>query len=141
MIVELERKWVSRPFGVRVVPSYFADMNTSFASTFLIPTVDPFSFPHSIASYFILLMAFWFSVYWMLISPCSHHAITWECDNGGQLWNATADATAPATSSGATLPTAFCATGFSSLNIAFICGLVVDIVCQARVLLPSADPR
>jgi len=53
--------------------------------------------------------------------------IAWECSNGGQLW--TASAAAGVTASGS-LPSGFCATGFSSLNTAFILSLLVDIVCQ-----------
>jgi len=53
--------------------------------------------------------------------------IAWECNNGGQLW--TAPGAAVVTSSGS-LPSGFCATGFSSLNTAFIVSLLVDIACQ-----------
>jgi hypothetical protein len=35
------------------------------------------------------------------------------------------------------MPTAFCSTGFSSINWAFIGGLLVDIISQARELLFS----
>ncbi|KAG6842393.1 hypothetical protein C0991_007523 [Blastosporella zonata] len=53
--------------------------------------------------------------------------IAWECANGGQVWTDTASTTVTASGS---LPAAFCTTGFSSLNIAFIISLLVDIVCQ-----------
>jgi len=52
--------------------------------------------------------------------------IQWECDNGGQLWTSSANA---GYASG-TGPSAFCSAGYSSLYIAFIAGLVVDIVFQ-----------
>jgi hypothetical protein len=57
--------------------------------------------------------------------------IEWECDNGGQLWTASADA---GYATGSSFPSAFCTTGFSSLNTAFIFGLLIDIVCQVRKL-------
>jgi len=52
--------------------------------------------------------------------------VAWECDNGGQLWPASA-VTTPTTS---TIPSAVCTSGFSSLNTAFIASLVIDLVCQ-----------
>lgn len=52
--------------------------------------------------------------------------IEWECDNGGQLWTASAEA-GYATG---TIPSTFCTVGFSSLNTAFIASLVVDLVFQ-----------
>jgi len=54
--------------------------------------------------------------------------IMWECNNGGQLW--TASATAGISTSGS-VPSGFCAMGFASLNIAFIMSLLVDLVFQA----------
>ncbi|EAU92255.2 hypothetical protein CC1G_00474 [Coprinopsis cinerea okayama7 len=57
--------------------------------------------------------------------------ITWECNNGGQLW--TEEAAAAAAASGeksGSMPGGFCAAGFNSLNTAFIISLLVDIVCQ-----------
>ncbi|KAM5531340.1 hypothetical protein V8D89_014985 [Ganoderma adspersum] len=53
--------------------------------------------------------------------------IQWECDNGGQLWTSSAEAGYGGTTS---FPTGFCATGFSSLNTAFIVSLLVDICFQ-----------
>ncbi|KAF9055938.1 hypothetical protein BJ165DRAFT_1429644 [Panaeolus papilionaceus] len=53
--------------------------------------------------------------------------IMWECNNGGQLW--TGSVSAGITDNGA-LPSGFCALGFSSLNIAFIVSLMVDLVFQ-----------
>jgi len=53
------------------------------------------------------------------------YKIAWECENGGQEWSATA---LPETTT--TVPSAFCTTGFASLNIAFIVALLVDIVFQ-----------
>jgi hypothetical protein len=53
--------------------------------------------------------------------------IQWECNNGGQLW--TGSVTAGVSNSGS-LPSAFCTSGFSSLNTAFIISLLVDLACQ-----------
>ncbi|CAA7264743.1 unnamed protein product [Cyclocybe aegerita] len=53
--------------------------------------------------------------------------ILWECNNGGQLWT---DSAATATSTTGSMPGGFCAMGFSSLNIAFIISLLVDLVFQ-----------
>jgi len=57
--------------------------------------------------------------------------ITWECNNGGQLWtaNSTTTATSNSTTSG-TIPSEFCSLGFASLNTAFIISLLVDLVFQ-----------
>jgi len=52
--------------------------------------------------------------------------ITWECDNGGQLWPGQ-EASVTNTVS---LPSGFCAAGFSSLNAAFIGSLLIDLVFQ-----------
>jgi len=54
--------------------------------------------------------------------------IAWECDHGGAIWTAAAEAAATATSG--SMPSGFCFAGFSSLNTAFIIGLLVDLVCQ-----------
>ena len=61
---------------------------------------------------------------------CRKDKIQWECDNGGQLWTDSAEA-GYATS--ASFPSGFCVSGFSSLNAAFIVGLLVDLVFQVRV--------
>ncbi|RDB28726.1 hypothetical protein Hypma_015978 [Hypsizygus marmoreus] len=53
--------------------------------------------------------------------------IAWECSNGGQLWTESA---ASGVSASGSLPSGFCVAGFSSLNVAFIVSLLVDIVCQ-----------
>lgn len=53
--------------------------------------------------------------------------IQWECDNGGQLWTASAQA---GYANSASFPSGFCASGFHSLNIVFIVSLLVDLVCQ-----------
>lgn len=53
--------------------------------------------------------------------------IAWECDNGGQLWT---ESTEAGYQSRAAFPSGFCASGFASLNIAFIFSLLIDIVCQ-----------
>jgi hypothetical protein len=65
--------------------------------------------------------------------------IEWECNNAGQLWtsaNATQIADA-ANSSSVTIPSGFCTVGFSSLNTAFIIGLLVDIVFQLYMFFLS----
>ncbi|KAF9567859.1 hypothetical protein CPC08DRAFT_740050 [Agrocybe pediades] len=55
--------------------------------------------------------------------------IIWECNNGGQLWTSNVTMTATAEDTGS-IPSGFCALGFSSLNIAFIISLLVDLVFQ-----------
>jgi len=55
--------------------------------------------------------------------------IMWECNNGGQLWTDSARVTAGISTSGS-VPSGFCAMGFSSLNSAFILSLLVDLVFQ-----------
>ena len=56
--------------------------------------------------------------------------IQWECDNGGQIWSASA----AANSTSGTIPSGFCGAGFSSLNAAFIISLLVDLGWQVCVL-------
>jgi len=56
--------------------------------------------------------------------------IVWECANGGQLWTTSA---AAGYGSG-NIPSAFCTSGFASLNTAFIVSLLVDIVFQVYML-------
>jgi len=51
--------------------------------------------------------------------------ITWECDHGGQIWSDNAQYAAKSS-----FPVGFCSAGFSSLNVAFIIGLLVDLVFQ-----------
>jgi len=53
--------------------------------------------------------------------------ITWECDNGGQLWTASATA---GYGNGSSLPSAFCSAGFSSLKTAFTAAMIVDLGFQ-----------
>ncbi|KAF9469708.1 hypothetical protein BDZ94DRAFT_1278879 [Collybia nuda] len=53
--------------------------------------------------------------------------IAWECNNGGQLWT---ESVASGVSASGSFPSGFCTAGFSSLNIAFIASLMIDIVCQ-----------
>lgn len=52
----------------------------------------------------------------------NQYNITWECNNGAVAGSQT-------TSTGS-LPSTFCAAGFSSLNLAFIISLLVDLVFQ-----------
>jgi len=54
--------------------------------------------------------------------------IQWECDNGGQLWPQSPAAVSSSTIN--SMPSGFCASGFASLNAAFIGGLMIDLVCQ-----------
>ncbi|KAL1669093.1 hypothetical protein GGF50DRAFT_45075 [Schizophyllum commune] len=49
--------------------------------------------------------------------------ITWECENGGMLWDDDYETTV-------SMPSGFCTTGFSSINVAFIISLLVDLGCQ-----------
>ncbi|KAH7100793.1 hypothetical protein BKA62DRAFT_705654 [Auriculariales sp. MPI-PUGE-AT-0066] len=58
--------------------------------------------------------------------------IIWECQNGGQLWSDSSTPEAAAVNYDNTkyFPDAICAPGFSSLNIAFIFSLLIDIVFQ-----------
>lgn len=53
--------------------------------------------------------------------------IQWECNNGGQLWTTNPQVAATNT---VALPSGFCASGFSSLNAAFIGSLLIDLVFQ-----------
>ncbi|KAK0481788.1 hypothetical protein IW261DRAFT_1472469 [Armillaria novae-zelandiae] len=53
--------------------------------------------------------------------------IQWECDNGGQLWTASA---AAGYSTSTSFPSTFCSSGFSSLYTAFIISLLADLGCQ-----------
>lgn len=57
--------------------------------------------------------------------------IQWECANGGQLWT---ESVAAGYANSSSIPGGFCATGFSSLNVAFIAGLCIDLVFQVRTL-------
>jgi len=57
--------------------------------------------------------------------------IKWECDNGGQLWPGHSDAARNTVNS---IPSGFCASGFSSLNAAFIGSLLIDLVFQMYML-------
>ncbi|KAN0120850.1 hypothetical protein V8E52_004119 [Russula decolorans] len=56
--------------------------------------------------------------------------IQWECANGGQLWTTSATA---GYGTGNAL-SAFCTTGFSCLNTAFILCLLADLVFQTYML-------
>jgi len=53
--------------------------------------------------------------------------ILWECQNGGQLWTASAQA---GYGDGSTLPSGFCSAGISSIVTAFTAGLIVDLLFQ-----------
>jgi len=57
--------------------------------------------------------------------------IDWECANGGQLWTASV---AAGFDTGRALPAGFCTAGFSSLNTAFIVGLLVDLGFQMYMM-------
>jgi len=59
--------------------------------------------------------------------------IVWECQNGGQLWNATTTATntiTTTTETSETFPAGFCSAGFSSIYVVFIVALLIDLVFQ-----------
>ena len=53
--------------------------------------------------------------------------IIWECNHGGQVWSTNAEYAV-----NSTFPAGFCSAGFNSLNVAFIIGLLVDLVFQVR---------
>ena len=53
--------------------------------------------------------------------------IIWECNHGGQIWSTNAEYAAKSS-----FPVGFCSAGFNSLNVAFIIGLLVDLVFQVR---------
>jgi len=53
--------------------------------------------------------------------------IVWECENGGQLWT---DSEKAGYDNMAPFPDGICTPGFSSLYIAFVIGLLIDLVFQ-----------
>ncbi|KAJ8084700.1 hypothetical protein PM082_003476 [Marasmius tenuissimus] len=53
--------------------------------------------------------------------------IIWECTHGGQLWSD--ESTAQADNPGS-MPVGFCGSGFSSIYLAFIVGLLIDLGFQ-----------
>lgn len=55
--------------------------------------------------------------------------IIWECENGGQLWGASAEAGYDNSTS---FPNAICGPGWGSLFTAFIVSLLVDLGFQVR---------
>jgi len=55
--------------------------------------------------------------------------ITWECENGGQIWATNAEYN----TTRATLPAGFCTSGQSTLVAAFAISLLVDVVCQLYI--------
>jgi len=57
--------------------------------------------------------------------------ITWECDNGGQLWLASVTA---GYDNGTSFPSGFCSSGFGSLSTAFTISLLVDLGFQMYML-------
>ena len=65
----------------------------------------------------------------------SKDKIIWECENGGQLWGASAEAGYD-NSSG--FPNAICGPGWHSLFTAFIVSLLVDLGFQVR---PQSSPE
>ncbi|KAH7107147.1 hypothetical protein BKA62DRAFT_229704 [Auriculariales sp. MPI-PUGE-AT-0066] len=54
--------------------------------------------------------------------------VVWECMNGGQHWGDEPSAKNATTT--ASFPDAICASGFDSLNWAFIFALAIDVGCQ-----------
>jgi hypothetical protein len=59
----------------------------------------------------------------------SQSNIAWECDNGGQLWTPSAEA---GYQPSVAFPSAFCTSGFASINTAFCVSLVIDLACQVN---------
>ncbi|KAG9018524.1 hypothetical protein FRB90_011564 [Tulasnella sp. 427] len=57
--------------------------------------------------------------------------ITWECENGGQIWGSSAEAGNPSTT---TMPNAMCTTGWHSIFVIFIVSLLIDLVFQIYML-------
>jgi len=57
--------------------------------------------------------------------------IVWECENGGQLWGSTAEASDPSTT---TMPSSFCDPGWQTLFYVFIVSLLVDLAFQMYML-------
>lgn len=57
--------------------------------------------------------------------------ITWECNNGGQLWTESVE---EGYDNGTSLPNSFCVVGYQSLYAAFIVSLLVDLVFQIYML-------
>jgi hypothetical protein len=53
--------------------------------------------------------------------------ITWECNNGGQVWSE--DAVASSADRGS-IPAGFCTAGAKTLNTVFIVSLLIDLVFQ-----------
>jgi len=53
--------------------------------------------------------------------------IQWECDNGGQIWTASAQA---GYGGSTTFPSGFCTAGFANLDAAFIVSLIIDLIFQ-----------
>ena len=65
---------------------------------------------------------------------CGHYRkdkIIWECNNGGQLYSASV---AAGYKTSTAFPSQFCASGFASLNTAWIIALLVDLAFQASEL-------
>jgi hypothetical protein len=53
--------------------------------------------------------------------------ITWECNNGGQLWS---ESVANGYNTTASFPSSFCTAGASSISTVFIFALLIDLGCQ-----------
>ncbi|KAJ3830298.1 hypothetical protein F5880DRAFT_1516535 [Lentinula raphanica] len=56
--------------------------------------------------------------------------IVWECQNGGQLYSSNATTITSTSDDSTTFPAGFCTAGFSSIYVAFIVSLLVDLVFQ-----------
>ncbi len=67
----------------------------------------------------------------MFISVCRKDKITWECNNGGQLWS---ESVASGYETTAAFPSTFCSAGASSISTVFIVSLLIDLACQVRLL-------
>jgi hypothetical protein len=68
----------------------------------------------------------------------SQDNIIWECQNGGQLWGASAEA---GYDNGTAFPEGICAPGWQSLFTAFILSLLVDLAFQVSSCHPLLAKR
>lgn len=111
--------------GILALVNVMGMSNNSYMWTRLIFYLGPFIL--FISSVRVGLMLFRLDYY--------QSNIIWECNHGGQLYNATLatnpawtyNSTAPVVQS---LPSGFCSTGFHSLYLAFAFALCVDLILQ-----------
>lgn len=103
--------------GVAAVISILALSNRSYIWT----RVSKFIWP------FIIIISAVRAIIMIVELQRGKSNIAWECENGGQLWTASAAAGYGGSTS---FPSGFCTAGFSSIYAAFIGGLCVDLVFQ-----------